>query len=222
MMIMMAQRVAGVQQGAIWTLIDLDTLSNAHRRGDARQHLCVHGLGERCAVRGFSPCCRNGSPGQPAPSLPQIVRPGGNAGYGHGRRSDLVRHVLTDEDHFDGLGVTWTLAAKARHADEEVQAAHLAGCCIEDGRKAPATQPGEDGFRCAADEHHRHGRVDRAAALGEDFSPGLRRRRVPGGDAGADHHRTPILTPASLTADSPGYRRIADRRRGVPQPIPFG
>ena len=120
--------------------------------------------------------------------------------------------MLPDEDHFDGLGVTWTLAAEARHTDEEVQAAHLAGCCVEDGRKTTAAQPGEDGFRRAADEHHRDGRVDRAAALGEDVSPGLRRRRVPGGDAGADPHRTPILTPASLTAACPGYRRIAHRR----------
>ena len=142
--------------------------------------------------------CGDGRPKKPAPPLPQIVRSGRDARHRNCRRPDLVRYVLAYEDHFDRRGRSWPLAAKTGNADEEVQAAHVSGCGIVDGRETTTTQSSEDHLRGAADQHHRDGGIDRAAAAGEYVSPRLCGRWVPGGDAGANPHRSSFLTRASL------------------------
>ena len=196
-MIRMPQRVTGLQVGAVRTLVDLNTLPDTHRRSDPREHLGMHRR-ERGAVRRLPPRCGDSGPGEPAPPLPQIVRAGGDPRHGNRSGPDLVRHVLADEDHFDRRGGTWPLAAEARDADEEVQTAHLGSRGVVDRREATAAESGEDRLRGTADQHHRDGGIDRAAAAGEYVSPRLRGRWMPSGYSGPDLHRSPFLTPGSL------------------------
>ena len=99
------------------------------------------------------------------------MRAGGDPRHGNRCGSDLVRHVLADEDHFDRRGGTRPLAAEARDADEEVQATHLGGRGIVDRRETTAAESGEDRLRRTADEHHRHRGIDCAAAAGKYVSP---------------------------------------------------
>src|SRR4029453_11365899 len=78
----MPQRVTCLQEGPVWTLVDLDALANTHGRGDPREHLGMHS-GEGCAVGSLMSCRGEGGPGKTAPPPPQVMGPGRVSWYGN-------------------------------------------------------------------------------------------------------------------------------------------
>ena len=171
----MDQPVAAAEVAAIRTLINLDPFTHTHGRCHPRQQRGM-GFGERRTLRRrMKALLHHIDPGQPSPPAPEVQRARRNAGHGNGGGSDLVRHLLSDEHDFDGCPGAGVLAVKARNGHEEVDAGHLPCGLLETGGETAAAQPGEDGFRRAAHQHHADGGIHRAAALLQQRRPSLGR-----------------------------------------------
>src|SRR5918995_6422989 len=98
----MDQPVATLQIAPVCALVDLDPFTYAHRGSDPGQQHGV-GIGEwRTLRRDMEAGLHHIDPRQASPPVPEVPRTCRNARYGDGRRSDLVRHLLSDEHHFDG------------------------------------------------------------------------------------------------------------------------
>ena len=77
--IVVTERVAGLQVVPVGPSVDLLAIADHHGRGHPRQQPGVH-LGERGAVRGLQARLDDVSPGQPTPPPPQVVGTGRDAG----------------------------------------------------------------------------------------------------------------------------------------------
>ena len=174
----MGDQVAGLQSGPVRPAVDLDRRRDTWKAGDT--------LGSRsaCAPGNTEPseAARPGATTSGQGSRPhrrhRCSDAGRNARHGDGRRADLVRDRLADEDHLDRLPRPGRPAAQARDGHEEVHTAGLAGRRLVVDGEAAATESGEQGLGRAAGQHHRRRGVGGRAAGGQDVGAGLGGGRV--------------------------------------------